>query len=611
MIILIATDFFLILASNVNGYNFSLNYILRKTIRDENPYQITVLTDEKWYQSSEVVAVTDEYPNMKLKLNNFEPKKLNFLSSTEILKKTFKISLIIAFVDDAYFVRQIIDYVAEVVHVYERPKFLCILSNEEKFFNQSIKNTLNYAWKNKFLDFTVIKIDRKKVNSSLVYYLDPFNDLVSKKPLENGSVIFLKKTLNINNYYLKVTNYREDVDGKKNRDQEAEDARQHLFVNYAFETMNFLIKTVELPTELLWDYKTNHLRFSKYKANAIASPVVATEIQLDKMVSVYSGLPCSLVLAAVPIIYVPKVMIPARIVFYIFVIPSIMFCFIYSVGYVVGRRFNRFFEVVDAVRLFMGQSPVNTVPRTLSQKIVYVTILALFLLITNDLYSDIVEINFDKEEVPFESLEDLANSPMPMSYNGYYPDLFSFNFDDPLFKKLESKLKPMDCAETSDCSGGSECIEKLLIPTRNHICIEWQHLVQARIRDYRNSDGSPILKSTPYLCDPMFILFEPGSPYAKSYERTLRLIQESGIMRMVYFIHGFVTRLGDVQMVTDPKNKDEKNLSQQQLIFILLFGYFIAAIAFTLECFVHKSSNTFRKKKRKLRFCKSNLHVRI
>lgn len=62
-------------------------------------------------------------------------------------------------------------------------------------------------------------------------------------------------------------------------------------------------------------------------------------------------------------------------------------------------------------------------------------------------------------------------------------------------------------------------------------------------------------------------------------------------MKMVYLLNGFIRRIESFEVSDD---NDERNLSKQQLLFILMIGYSISILTFTVEYFM---SNLKKSKK--------------
>ncbi len=58
---------------------------------------------------------------------------------------------------DVYYVKQVINFLTEMISMFERPKCLCILMSQEVPFQNSTKDVLQFAWENKILDFTILQ----------------------------------------------------------------------------------------------------------------------------------------------------------------------------------------------------------------------------------------------------------------------------------------------------------------------------------------------------------------------------------------------------------------------------------------------------------------------
>lgn len=546
--------------------NFSFDLILQKTISDINPYQVTFFSPDFIIHNQSKISsgIFTEFPSLRLGSNVHR----KFLKNSTVLKNTLQTSLVIIHANDINFAEQVMDFLSETVPMYERPKFLCVLLNGNSNFQKSIKSLLVYAWEQKILDFTLVQPTSNDILPPLMYHYNPFHHFIDSQLLNINTSMFPNKLRSINNYIIKVGRGGENLSGDNYEDQEAEWARQKLMVNFVLKNMGFKLQHVNhLDNPILYDWHYNSLWFTNVSTNVIGGLVIPKESN-EQIAAVFSGLECRSVLAVVPIIFVPKVIVPVKIFIYIFVVPGIVFCFIHFINHF-SRRIQ-FFKIFHAVQIFLGQSP-KFFSSTLIQKIIYVNIIVLFVMITNDLYSGIVEIKFDKEEVPFESLEDLDNSGMSLYSKDFYEGLNLFDsLDDPVRKSLDSKVQLHP-----------NCME-YMIQTRSHICIDWEYDIKAFIEKNRNLDGSAIMKiaKSKYHCDLMFIQFEPGSPYMRQFARVNRRIRESGLMQMEYISNGFVKRIKNIEL---NEKKDEKNLSEQQILFILSIGYFFAVLTFIIE----------------------------
>lgn len=563
----------------VNGRS-SLNSFVQHVLHDFNPYQVIWFTHSETKNfSTDFTAVSSKFPNLKFELHNLRNKELEFLASSTAIKDTVQTSFIIVILNSITQAKIIIDFLARIILALERPKLLCVLPDEHRHFEKSIKSILKYGWEKKFLDFTILLADQGEL--SFAYYFDPFHYSFHKQAVENETNIFPDKLKNISHYPIILGRGRKLANGSILKNQAAEWARQNIALSFVLTSMNFDRKLVNINDSHYYWWQNNSLWFTNMNANLLGGLIVGRESTAMSIVPM--ELKCRLVLAAAPILYIQTLSFSIKIIFYIFVIPGTLICLILFTNYLKGK--NHLFKIFDVVRLLMGQ-PIKIFPQTFAQKIVYFSIVLLFVLTTNDLYSEIVEINFDKEEIPIESLEDLDKLQMPIyTTQDDLKILFHFNTDDPVHRSLDNKI-----------DFNSKCVVGLKY--KKHVCVFWKYDVEAYIETNRNSDGSAFIKTVEYQCDPLFVQFEPGSPYMKKYAKVNRKIQEAGLLRMVYYLHGFVKKIENI-VINEEK---DKNLSVQQLIFILTIGYFTAVIVFLTEYYevapslffiVHNTSKSF------------------
>lgn len=570
-IILVLSSFFV---SKINGNFPSLHSILLQTIQKTKPFQITFFTSDFFAKNNvKIVREFNEFPSLRLVPQNLNNDMTSWVSNSTVLKKTLQMSLNVIYADDVNFVIQVIDYISQVVPIYGRSKCLCMLLTKFKNFDQSdIEKIQMYAWKNKILDFTVIQKNYQQDDASMMYYFDPFNFLFHVQPLiNNQTCIFPDRFRNVNKYPMKVGRGEEFLSGSNDI------VKQKFSIFYSLRTMNFDLVLVNANDAGYYHYENNSLWFTIMHTNVLGGPVISRELK-DIISIVSTDLDCRKILAVLPILFVPKVFVPVKILFHIVFIPGTIIFFIFLTQHFKGN--TQFFNVLAAIQVFLGQS-VSFVPRTMANKFIYTTIILVFVLIANDLYSDIIEINFEDKEVNFDSLEDLNKSQMPIFVTSQeYKELFLFNLDDHLLKSLDNKIKSK-----------FNCIQELL-STKSHICLDWEHEVKKFLANKFGSDTRGVSKklfnTMQYQCDPMFAQFEPGSPFMKRFEKINRRIRESGIMRMVNILHGFVDKIDKIE---PSQENGERNLSKQQILFILLIGYSISVLVFIVEYFMIKVKN--------------------
>lgn len=89
------------------------------------------------------------------------------------------------------------------------------------------------------------------------------------------------------------------------------------------------------------------------------------------------------------------------------IISGIIFTFLYTYNYF--KTAVRQITIFDIVLSLLGQSTERE-PLKLVHKIVVLTAMAVSFIMMNDILTDILSILVEKEELPFESYEDLYNS---------------------------------------------------------------------------------------------------------------------------------------------------------------------------------------------------------
>lgn len=113
---------------------------------------------------------------------------------------TLQESLFIFYPDNLNGIKSFINFLISQLYVRKRPKCLIILSINNTDEIQVIE-VLIYAWKKKFLDFTIME------KTSSIYYFNRFECIVYRKNLQDSNIkIFPDKLRNAHNYPLYMKN---------------------------------------------------------------------------------------------------------------------------------------------------------------------------------------------------------------------------------------------------------------------------------------------------------------------------------------------------------------------------------------------------------------------
>lgn len=114
-------------------------------------------------------------------------------------------SLIIFYTSNLFELESFIDFLKMVLPVWTFPKCLDVIFRDElTFYNETrVKNILDYAWKNKFLDFSIISSNQAKkfvAPTKVIYQFNPFKYSFEKKLLNADVKIFPNKLQNVHRY---------------------------------------------------------------------------------------------------------------------------------------------------------------------------------------------------------------------------------------------------------------------------------------------------------------------------------------------------------------------------------------------------------------------------
>lgn len=407
----------------------SLDSILEKAVKDLNPYQIAVFTaSPEVFNCTHNLTIANEYPSLKMGPTDME--KMDYLSNSSVLKNTLQTSLIVIYTNHVSFAMRVIDLSTQVISAYDRPKFLCFSLDTR--FEKSLKRLLKYAWDKRILDFTLLSMNQENGTITSMMY-NPFKP--SFDVVNDTAVIFPDKLKSINKYPIYLGRAWPDALHPEYRDQAAQWEKYQVEVYVVLYAMNFLLKPASDPNFAAWEnysqwFTSRHVDLIGFQTLSIESrgyPSVPTERD------------CRPIVAGAPILYVRKVLIPDSVILCIVVLTGIILSFIILINHLKGKR--HYIRIFDATQLLMGQSPTTLDPKTMVQKIIYVTVTILFVYMSNDLFSEVVKVNFYQEEVPFENLKDMDNYPFPIYVPQYDKiSLFSFNHDnDPILKSLKRR----------------------------------------------------------------------------------------------------------------------------------------------------------------------------
>lgn len=207
--------------------------------------------------------------------------------------------------------------------------------------------------------------------------------------------------------------------------------------------------------------------------------------------------------------------------------------------------------------------------------------------ITNDYLLDVVSVQFENEEIPFDTYKDLYDSKLISKSVMEYlkdPDFLEAHIGDEYLSKVLNGLSIVDYKEHKKCFGE-------LSRWKNVSCIHNPDDTDEYISHYSNFDGSPNMKvAQPPILPQIFqyYWFRPASPYAMRFLEIMRRIKETSLMHWPALAYQ-----NRVIKYLEKINKIKINtvIEKEQLLVILSFGYFASVIAFVTERIFFKIKN--------------------
>lgn len=590
----ITLSFILILLFNhktISTFSQPINQdlILQKIAPYSDSYQVINLISENISCSvRENIAFEKSTPVFTFEIDFWRKIEKNCPLNSQSLINTLHLSLIYLYTDNLNDVRYLIDVLVECVPLYTRPKLLVLLSKNTSDLQSDYKNILEYAWMNKILDFTTLTENLKQntsVNDSIsVRYYNPFETSLVEQEYVEEMEIFPNKLKNINNYPIKIAEGYQNLNETPKwlqRGGYGITSRQNQFlVNFVFKVSGFKLEYVEFPDKLNSSIKHHHigdhekeLWFKKTSANVLGL-LLPVKDGLKNVLLMSAEKDCRAAVAFVPIKYAPTLTVSSKICFYIFIIPTSILVLILSIRLL---KISLDLKVFCIIRLLFGQS-ITQRPQKSAGRIVFMTIIILFTFFMQDLYSDIVEINFGGKEIEFKSLEDLEKSPFKFYSILDLKFMYSSN-TNPSLAKLEKKtILEIDFQAEFLCA-------KVMNKSSNRGCIDWEWNEESFLDVSRNFKGAVTVKmAKPALfCDNLFYRFEPASPYIEKIHNINRWIIESALIRMEYIYNNLTMHSKNKKAISSREGNDSNKIFP--LLLILIAGWIIALSAFMMEFF--------------------------
>lgn len=568
---------------------FCFHVIKSGTLLSTKLNKIKIVMDD-FYQVSAYISANfttnfvDSFNKFPHKLYFFD-KNITLLynsSSENIIKGMYSLqeSLVIFYTKNMKEVKSFVDYLIPQLTIRKRPKCLIIYSSYDLNYkdNETVAvDALKYAWKKKFLDFTVVVTNLNTKTfidlGNFIYHLNPFNCVIYQKRLpDEDNRIFTDKLCNLHGYsiYTEWNRHTFYIKYLKRPKQKLKlDVGTYFIMNFVAKIMNSIIEiknvTVEshiFMSEFLekWDLDFFNVEIIG-GVDYLKNNLIPTKKTLHKIVAIVS------------IIHTSQNKFFKMLVNVMTIFGILSIC-LYAFTYFETKV--KFIKVFDFIKLLSGQS-IEHEPQQTVERIILLTTVFATVKIMNDFLLDILLIQFEREEMPFDSFEDLYNSNLQtytiipyLNNQKYIKTLKNFPY---LVKILNSTLIVTDV---------KTCFNDMK-KWKNVSCIDNSYGPEVYISSFRNPDDSPSMKvANPPIFpkDTCFYWFASGSPYAMKFHEILQRVEETKLMHWPALVYKspIIKVIEEINRVSI-----SSGVKTEHLFPILCFGYLISIVVFFVE----------------------------
>ena len=510
-----------------NAYTW-LNFDMSKVATSLSPlHQIMVFTSKRHklvpqsdiirYLSSKKPVIITDFAKIK-KISKF------------FFRRSVSIYVIIFYANYDGELESILQKLALREPLFPRPKCLVIYFHSNKG-EKTLRPVNERAWKEKFLDFTIIDINVNLPRSvPTIGYYNPFESRYYNIDFHKTETIFPDKLIDTYHYefILKGTSAEASSLQWPNVD-----SNRRWLVIAALNKFNFRLKS-------------NQSKESQANMNFVR--VIPLPFYFRPKVQIFDG--CEKVIAVVPVIPISRLgnyYLPISY-FCIMAVFLVVTALLRSLSGVNDSFWNSF----NVVKMLIGV-PIDVLPRARVQAISFIFFAFISMKYSSDFYNEIVGIRLIHDTVAFDTFADINNSQLPIYINEQLSQIVGRHVkDDSYVKTLKAKF----IFERNMAN----CIRKL----RNEqqvICVlvEIHAMKQIDVRvmtiakpvfaclhwDYRLEDGSPYIDRLQMLINR---LLEAGMH--QSLKRNKKLSKGAAMFSseiddfFILIIFGFVLSVG-------------------------------------------------------------------
>lgn len=488
-------------------------------------------------------------------------------------------SLIIFYTSDFNEIKKLTSFLTEQLAPQKRPKCLILYSNNFEYFDKTdVVDIMKYAWKNSFLDFSIVRLDFTKKNSidrtSKIDYFNPFNDIIYQKELDENSDVFPDKLRDAHGYpfYIPLSYvknkviYRKplpSVHVRRSKKKVKIYHSNHSILNLITKVLNLRIVPENVTIEpFLPGWYLQTYRLDVYPLTIVHSNMRNFLIPADKA--------SDTIVAVVPILDHTQSDVSFKTLYIIMIMIAIVTTILY-------KHLKKYIKLLDIVRLILSQ-PMKQLPIKAVNRIICIAITVSAIKMKNDFYFGLLL------TPSFETREDLYDSGL-QTYtdihwliSNYVPIKDNRSLSN-LIKKTLFQENITDCFNS-------------LKEWKNISCIVYQDQAEIFRSKFCNLDGTYAMKiAHPSIHETVvrFYWFVQASPYAMRFLEILRRIKETNLI-------GWEALFDENSEIIDDRAERVASdcFKLKHLIFILFFGLTISSVVFFIEIFESKTGNKLK-----------------
>lgn len=540
-----------------------INRAFDRIKQEINPYQTTI-----FISNAIAPATRNEYCKnlVNYQLFNIEFSfDINNLQLNDSSMKNYDTpqdsSLIIFYTNHLNETESFIDFLVPQLSVRSRPKCLVmsnILSNDA-----SVVSSLKHAWLNKFLDFTIVQLSDEE---PMINYLDPFSNTVFWVKFNVADRLFPKKLENAREYPFKSTSFS-SVDVVQIRKPSLMNkfvVYDKFFIKFVAKIMNLKVVTTNARAQT--PFSRDYLE--KRNLDMLSIDMIDLDYSTSFLIPTERESEFDNIFALVPITFTSQVDISIKTLIIFMILIVIICTFNYLFKYfnsAVGKM-----EVFDILRVFLGQS-INREPKKTTERIIFVTLVVASVKMINDFNSDMILLEFENSEKPFDTYKDLWHSGLETYTDLAY--LKHIYFSDQTLKNIMSKTVVVN--DIKDCTS-------MLMKQKDRACITYmwdQGIFDSNRSHVGVPTGMKLARPAIFLRNVKFYWFADASPYAMKFHKIMRRVKETNLI-LIPALTGEHKNICDVHEIEKTTNE---GINLHELIMISSSGFLVAVLVFFVE----------------------------